>query len=134
MGLQFHRSELTLLASQAASRVRVRWRDVNVGSISWGYLGGFKDVEAMVEGLHCDYDYIHCLHPNFVKGPQDFANLYVPLDPKTWKNEGFKPLNMGEITLKNEGNVDSHGSIYIYIIYHPSPTCPPDVNPPRDFT
>lgn len=105
------------MASQAASRVRVRWRDVNVGSISWGYLGGFKDVEAMVEGLHCDYDYIHCLHPNFVKGPQDFANLYVPLDPKTWKNEGFKPLNMGEITLKNEGNVDSHGSIYIYI-YH----------------
>lgn len=43
------------MASQAASRVRVRWRDVNVGSISWGYLGGFKDVEAMVEGLHCDY-------------------------------------------------------------------------------
>ena len=27
----------------------------------------------------------------------------VPLDPKTIKNEGFTPQNMGEITPKNEG-------------------------------
>ena len=42
----------------------------------------------------------------------------LPLDPKTMKNEGFNPQNMGEITPKNE---DNEGCQFPWhIVNHPS--------------
>jgi len=38
---------------------------------------------------------------------------FLPLDPKTIKNEGFRPQNMGETTPKNEGTMGSHARTYL---------------------
>ena len=45
-------------------------------------------------------------------------NISIPLNTKTHGQMKVLILrNMGEITPKNEGNVGSHGNIYIYIFF-----------------